>query len=102
LRRVNRATQTAYWQLGPIAGVLLIAIWFSGEQLIVKPIRSLARSARRFGRGELGERISDKPWVTEFIPLATALDDLSSELALRENGCARRTTACARSRPWMA
>ena len=85
LRRVHRAMGITYLQLSLIVGLVLAAIWFTGERLIVKPIRSLARSARRFGRGELGERIGDKPWVTEFIPLAAALDDMAAELALREH-----------------
>lgn len=85
LRRVHRAMGITYLQLSLIVGLVLAAIWFTGERLIVKPIRSLARSARRFGRGELGERIGDKPWVTEFIPLAAALDEMAAELALREH-----------------
>lgn len=85
LRRVDRAMGITYLQLGLIVGLVLAAIWLTGERLIVKPIQSLARSARRFGRGELGERIGDRPWVAEFIPLAAALDDMATELALREN-----------------
>lgn len=85
LRRVSREMGITYLQLGLIVGFVLAAIWFTGERLIVKPIRSLARLARRFGRGELDERIGDKTWVTEFIPLASALDDMATELAVREN-----------------
>lgn len=85
LRHVSRAMGVTYLQLGVIVGLVLAAIWFTGERLIVKPIRSLAQLARRFGHGELDERISDKPWVTEFIPLAAALDDMATELATREH-----------------
>jgi diguanylate cyclase (GGDEF)-like protein len=85
LHRVSRAMGFTYLQLSLIVGFVLVAIWLTGERLIVKPIESLARTARRFGRGELCERIGDKPWVTEFIPLAAALDDMAAELASREN-----------------
>jgi diguanylate cyclase (GGDEF)-like protein len=85
LHNVSREMGLTYLQLGLIVALVLVAIWLTGERLIVKPIQSLARSARRFGRGELGEQVGDKPWVTEFIPLAAALDDMANELALREN-----------------
>jgi HAMP domain-containing protein len=85
LRRVKHATEVAYGQLGLIAVLLLIAIWLSGERLIVKPIHSLAAAARRLGRGEPSERITDQPWVSEFVPLAVALDDMATELSIREN-----------------
>jgi diguanylate cyclase (GGDEF)-like protein len=85
LRRVSSEMGLTYLQLSLIVGFMLAAIWLTGERLIVKPIESLARSARRFGRGDLGERIGDKPWVTEFIPLAAALDDMAVELASRES-----------------
>ncbi len=63
--------------------VLLIA-WFGGEQLVVKPIRSLVRTATRFGRGDLYVRATQEPWVAEFAPLAAALDDMAAKLAARE------------------
>ena len=85
LRRVKYAMEKTYLQLGLVAALVLIGIWFAGERLIVKPIRSLADSARRLGRGDLSERINDKPWATEFVPLAVALDDMAAALARWEN-----------------
>ena len=63
--------------------VLLLA-WFGGEQLIVRPIRMLVRTATRFGRGDLHVRATEEPWVAEFAPLAEALDDMAGKLAARE------------------
>jgi diguanylate cyclase (GGDEF)-like protein len=63
--------------------VLLVA-WFGGEQLVVRPIRSLVRTAARFGRGDLHARATQEPWVAEFEPLAVALDDMAAKLAERE------------------
>ena len=74
----------AYLQLGIIGMFVLILAWFGGEQLVVRPIRSLVRTAARFGRGDLHARASQEPWVAEFAPLAAALDDMAAKLAARE------------------
>ena len=74
----------AYLQLGIIGMFVLILAWFGGEQLVVRPIRSLVRTAARFGRGDLHARSSQEPWVAEFAPLAAALDDMAAKLAARE------------------
>jgi PleD family two-component response regulator len=57
---------------------------FGGEQLIVRPIRSLSCAAARIGRGELDARLGHPAWAAEFAPLATALDDMARSLAARE------------------
>jgi hypothetical protein len=56
---------------------ILIVVWFGGEQLIVKPIRALVRTATRFGRGDLRARAAQEDWIAEFEPLAVALDDMA-------------------------
>ena len=63
---------------------MLIAAWFGGERLILRPIRLLVRTAARFGRGDLRVRASEEPWLAEFEPLAAALDDMARKLAARE------------------
>ncbi len=74
----------AYLQLGVFGAFVLLLAWFGGEQLVVRPIRSLVRTATRFGRGDLHVRASQEPWVAEFAPLAAALDDMAAKLAGRE------------------
>ena len=74
----------AYLQLGGFGMFVLLLAWFGGEQLVVRPIRSLVRTAARFGRGDLHVRASQEPWVAEFAPLAAALDDMAAKLAERE------------------
>jgi len=74
----------AYLQLGAFGMFVLLLAWFGGEQLVVRPIRSLVRTAARFGRGDLHVRASQEPWVAEFAPLAAALDDMAAKLADRE------------------
>ena len=74
----------AYLQLGVFGVFVLLLAWFGGEQLVVRPIRSLVRTATRFGRGDLHVRASQEPWVAEFAPLAAALDDMAAKLAARE------------------
>jgi diguanylate cyclase (GGDEF)-like protein len=74
----------AYLQLFLFGLFVVLLAWFGGEQLVVKPIRSLVRTAARFGRGDLHVRASQEPWVAEFAPLAAALDDMAAKLAARE------------------
>jgi diguanylate cyclase (GGDEF)-like protein len=81
---IDREIDLAYLQLGVFGLFVLILAWFGGEQLVVRPIRSLVRTAARFGRGDLHVRAAHEPWVAEFAPLAAALDDMAAKLAARE------------------
>jgi diguanylate cyclase (GGDEF)-like protein len=83
-RGVDHEITVAYVQLALFGALVLLAAWFGGEQLIVRPIRALARTAARFGRGDLRVRASDGPWMAEFEPLAAAFDDMARKLAARE------------------
>ena len=84
LHRVNREMWLGVLALGVLTALLLTAIWLGCERLLVRPIRALTLTAQRFGRGEFGARASDGSWAAEFIPLATALDDMAKQLAARE------------------
>ncbi len=81
---IDRETTIAYLQLGLFGIFVLLVAWFGGEQLIVKPIRSLVRTAQRFGRGDFHVRATQETWIAEFEPLAVALDDMAKKLAGRE------------------
>jgi diguanylate cyclase (GGDEF)-like protein len=81
---IDREIGIAYLQLLLVAIFVLLVAWFGGEQLIVRPIRSLVRTAARFGRGDLQVRATHEPWVAEFEPLAAAFDDMAGRLATRE------------------
>jgi diguanylate cyclase (GGDEF)-like protein len=81
---IDRETTIAYVQLGLFSIFVLLVAWFGGEQLIVKPIRSLVRTAQRFGRGDFHVRATQQAWIAEFEPLAVALDDMAKKLAGRE------------------
>jgi len=81
---IDREIGIAYLQLGLFGMFVLLVAWFGGEQLVVRPIRSLVRTAARFGRGDLHARATQEPWVAEFEPLAVALDDMAAKLAERE------------------
>ena len=82
--RIDRAIGVAYLQLAGIGIFVLLVTWFGGEQLIVRPIRSLVRTVARFGRGDLDARASRQRWAAEFEPLAAAFDDMADKLAARE------------------
>jgi diguanylate cyclase (GGDEF)-like protein len=81
---IDHEIDIAYLQLVAFGLFVLLVAWFGGEQLVVRPIRSLVRTATRFGRGDLHVRATQEPWVAEFAPLAAALDDMAAKLAERE------------------
>lgn len=81
---IDREIDLAYLQLCAFGMFVLMLAWFGGEQLVVRPIRALVRTAARFGRGDLKARASQERWVAEFAPLAAALDDMAAKLAARE------------------
>ncbi len=81
---IDREISVAYLQLALFGLLVLMCVWFGGEHLIVRPIRLLARTATRFGRGDLEARTCDEPWLAEFEPLAVAFDDMARRLAARE------------------
>jgi diguanylate cyclase (GGDEF)-like protein len=81
---IDHEIDIAYLQLIAFGLFVLLIAWFGGEQLVVRPIRSLVRTATRFGRGDLHVRATQEPWVAEFAPLAAALDDMAAKLAARE------------------
>jgi len=84
LRHVDTEETIAYVAVTAISVLLFAAVWFGGEWLIVRPIRALAATAQRVGRGEVGVRVNDKSWTAEFAPLAAAMDDMATTLAQRE------------------
>jgi diguanylate cyclase (GGDEF)-like protein len=81
---IDRELGIAYLQLAAFTLFVLLVAWFGGEQLIVRPIRSLVRTAARFGRGDLHVRAAQESWLPEFKPLAAALDDMAHKLTVRE------------------
>ena len=84
LQRTDREILLSYLQLFFFGLLVLLLAWFGGERLIVDPIRSLARTAERIGRGDLQARASSKAWAKEFAPLTAALNDMARKLADRE------------------
>ncbi len=84
LSSIDRELDIAYLQLALVGMFVLLVAWFGGEQLIVRPIRLLVRTATRFGRGDFHVRATQERWLAEFQPLAAALDDMASKLAERE------------------
>ena len=84
LQRTDRELLFAYLQLAFFGLLVFVIAWFGGERLIVDPIRSLARTAERFGRGDLRPRAPREAWAKEFAPLTAALNNMAQRLAERE------------------
>jgi diguanylate cyclase (GGDEF)-like protein len=85
LNRIDRELQLAYLQLAFFGILVLIIAWIGGERLVVDPIRSLARTATRLGRGDLTARPERQRWAKEFAPLAASLREMAQKLAERES-----------------
>jgi diguanylate cyclase (GGDEF)-like protein len=81
---IDHQISTAYLQLALFAVLVLLAAWFGGEHLILRPIKSLVQIAARFGSGELQVRAAQRPLIAEFEPLAVAFNDMAVKLAARE------------------
>ena len=86
LRGINRQILISYAQLAFFAFLALLGAWLAGEKLIVEPIRTLARRAAQYGRGQFDAPAPLKPitWMPEFQSLAVAFDDMAEKLAERE------------------
>lgn len=84
LARVDREMWTAFAEVSVVAALVLLGIWFGGERMLVRPIRTLANTAGRIGRGDVKTHAAELPWAAEFIPLAVALDDMARQLIARE------------------
>lgn len=84
LARASHAMWKAVAEAAAVAAFVLLAIWFGGERLLVRPIRALANTASRIGSGKDKTHAADLPWAAEFVPLAVALDDMADKLSERE------------------
>ena len=84
LGRIDREISIAYFELAMFGLLAMLLTWIVGEHFIIAPIRSLARTAARIGRGELETRPPRQKWTTEFAPLAAALTDMAHKLAERD------------------
>ncbi len=81
---IDQEIMIAYVQLGIFGLLVLVAAWFGGERLILRPIQTLVRTATRFGRGDLQVHAAPEPWLAEFAPLAAAFEDMARKFAARE------------------
>jgi GGDEF domain-containing protein len=84
LARVDREMWRAFTEVSVVAALVLLGIWFGGERMLVRPIRALANTASRIGRGDVKIHAAELPWAAEFTPLAVALDDMARQLIARE------------------
>jgi diguanylate cyclase (GGDEF)-like protein len=85
LAGVQREMTWAYLQLAIVVILVLLGAWTFGEHTILSPIRALAQSAERIGRGELAVRSPGRMWAAEFLPLTRSLDSMAARLAAREH-----------------
>jgi len=84
LTRADSEMWFAFTELGVVAFLVLLCIWFGAERLLMRPIRVLAETASRIGHGEDKTHVASLPLAAEFMPLAVALDDMTDRLEARE------------------
>ena len=84
LSRANSEMWIAFTELGIVGFLVLLSIWFGADRLLVRPIRALAETAGRIGRGDDKMHVTNLPMAAEFVPLAVALDDMTDKLETRE------------------
>ena len=90
---IDRELTVAYLQLALFSIFVLLVAWFGGEQLIVRPIRSLVRTATRIGRGDFHVRTTQESWIAEFKPLAVSARRHGEEARRTRGGVAHRQRA---------
>ncbi|HKA76234.1 MAG TPA: diguanylate cyclase [Pseudolabrys sp.] len=84
LARADREMWTGLAEVGALAALVILGIWFGGERLLVRPLRALAKATSQIGRGEVKTRVTELPLVAELVPLAVALNDMADKLSVRE------------------
>lgn len=79
----NRVTLLALGKLMLIGLVLITLVGLCLERLIVKPLNSLTRTMKRLGEGDLEARAPTDASAPEFRILASNLNAMAAELAVR-------------------
>jgi diguanylate cyclase (GGDEF)-like protein len=77
--------RVAAWELGKplvFVTIFILAAWFGGERLIVRPARIMARAAARIGAGNLEARALEDNLPPEFREVAHAFDDMAERLQI--------------------
>ncbi len=81
------ARRQAEQEIGKIilAGIAsFIVIWFGSERLLLGPVRTLADSAARLGRGDLSARIATEGLAPELKRLGDSFNDMGAQLRERD------------------
>lgn len=83
LRQANSAFYRTLMGLGILALFTIAAVFIAAELGVLRGVRSLARTAQRFGAGELSARARLPRGHNEFASLATAFNTMADSLAAR-------------------
>ncbi len=83
LRQANSAFYRTLMGLGILALFTIAAVFIAAELGVLRGVRSLARTAQRFGAGELSARARLPRGHNEFTSLATAFNTMADSLAAR-------------------
>src|SRR6476469_3080371 len=81
---IDRDIRTAYLQLGFVCLFVLLGALIAAETLIIRPIKMMVATAKRFGEGEWTVRAARDGLPSEFVPLARAFNAMAAQLSQRE------------------
>ncbi len=85
LANISSQTTMSAVTLAIVCLLGLLAAWFGGEKLILRPVRALAQTAARFGAGDYSARAPSYGRRNEFGVLASTLNEMADQLKAREN-----------------
>ena len=85
LSNINRQYSIALSVLATVTMAVLLAVWFVGERMIVRPIRALVNKAVKVGNGEFGVSQYRIRAPAEFAPLDRALDHMAKQFSTWEH-----------------
>jgi diguanylate cyclase (GGDEF)-like protein len=85
LANINHQINVAYVVIACAVLFALLGVWLGSERFILRPLRSLAAKAERYGGGDFSLHAGAFKWPPEFAPLNQALERMAQQLAAREN-----------------
>ncbi len=85
LANINHQINVAYIVIAAAVLFALLGTWWGSERFILRPLRTLATKAERYGGGDFSLHAGAFKWPPEFAPLNQALERMAQQLAAREN-----------------
>ena len=83
-REANRVLIHNLVLLGCVSFIILLAVWYGGDLLILRQVRAMLKAARRLAEGDLSARTGIPIKAGELNELAESFDVMAASLEMRE------------------